>query len=90
MSDDWYYVHQLAVLAGFRLIVFANRLGCEDEFLLELHNELAEGLAVAIGSCDPSSRWSASSPMTRTEKARRLPASWRRGMLCAFPDHTAR
>ncbi|MBY5706784.1 hypothetical protein HFO38_29380 [Rhizobium leguminosarum] len=48
MSDDWYYVHQLAVLAGFRLIVLANRLGCEDEFLLELHNELAEGLAVAI------------------------------------------
>ena len=48
MSDDWYYVHQLAVLAGFRLIVLANRVGCEDEFLLDLHNELAEALAAAI------------------------------------------
>ncbi|MFF0924288.1 hypothetical protein ACFYE8_32240 [Rhizobium leguminosarum] len=48
MSNDWYYVHQLAVLTGFRLIVLANRLGCEDEFLLELHDELAEGLAAAI------------------------------------------
>ncbi|MFN3321716.1 MAG: hypothetical protein ACK43M_23575, partial [Allorhizobium sp.] len=48
MSDDWYYVHQLAVLAGFRLILLANRVGCEDEFLLELHEELAEGLAAAI------------------------------------------
>jgi hypothetical protein len=48
MSDDWYYVHQLAVLAGFRLTVLANRLGCEDEFLLELHDGLIEGLACAI------------------------------------------
>ncbi len=48
MSDDWYYVHQLAMFTGFRLIVLANRIGCEDEFLLELHNELAEGLAAAI------------------------------------------
>lgn len=48
MSDDWYYVHQLAVLAGFKLIVLANRTGCENEFLLELHDELAEGLACAI------------------------------------------
>ncbi|MGR4846276.1 MULTISPECIES: hypothetical protein [Rhizobium] len=48
MSNDWYYVHQLAVLAGFRLIVLANRIGCEDEFLRELHDELAEGLACAI------------------------------------------
>ncbi|MEZ2129778.1 MULTISPECIES: hypothetical protein [unclassified Sinorhizobium] len=48
MSDDCYYVHQLAVLAGFRLIVLANRLACEDEFLLELHDGLAEGLAAAI------------------------------------------
>ncbi|QWW72483.1 hypothetical protein [Rhizobium sp. WYJ-E13] len=48
MSDEWYNVHQLAALAGFRLIVFANRIGCEDEFLLELHDELAEGLAAAI------------------------------------------
>jgi hypothetical protein len=48
MSNDWYYVHQLAVLAGLRLIVLANRIGCEDEFLLDLHNELGEGLAAAI------------------------------------------
>ncbi|WP_064710302.1 hypothetical protein [Rhizobium bangladeshense] len=48
MSDDWYYVHQLALLAGFKLIVLANRSGCEDEFLLELHDRLAKGLAAAI------------------------------------------
>jgi len=48
MSNDWYYVHQLAVLAGFRLIVLANRVGCENEFLLELHDKLAEKLACAI------------------------------------------
>ncbi|MBO9111913.1 MULTISPECIES: hypothetical protein [Rhizobium/Agrobacterium group] len=47
MSDDWYYVHQLAVLAGFRLIVLANRIGCADQFLLELHDRLAEELACA-------------------------------------------
>ncbi|MEN0117818.1 MAG: hypothetical protein AAGD15_13885 [Agrobacterium cavarae] len=48
MSNDWYYVHQLAALAGFRLIVLANRIGCNDEFLLELHDGLIEGLACAI------------------------------------------
>ncbi|MBY5406650.1 hypothetical protein [Rhizobium leguminosarum] len=48
MSDDWYYVYLLAVLAGFRLTLLANRLGCEDEFLLELHDRLIEGLACAI------------------------------------------
>ncbi|MGO7564456.1 hypothetical protein ACC754_34160 [Rhizobium johnstonii] len=48
MSDDRYYVHLLAVLAGFRLTVLANRLGCEDEFLLKLHDRLIEGLACAI------------------------------------------
>ncbi|MBY3584126.1 hypothetical protein HJA77_23525 [Rhizobium bangladeshense] len=48
MSDDWYNVHQLAVLAGLRLIVLANRVGCEHEFLLKLHDGLAEGLAAAI------------------------------------------
>ncbi len=45
MSDDWYYVHQIAALEGFRLIVLANRIGCADQFLLELHDRLAEGLA---------------------------------------------
>lgn len=48
MSDTWYYVHQLAVLAGFRLIVLANRIGCEDEFLLKLHDGLVDGLEAAI------------------------------------------
>lgn len=48
MSDAWYNVHQLAVLAGFKLIVLANRVGCEHEFLLKLHDGLAEGLAAAI------------------------------------------
>jgi len=48
MSDDWYNVHQLAVLAGFRLIILASRVGCEDDFLLKLHDGLAEGLAAAI------------------------------------------
>lgn len=48
MSDDWYYLHQLAVLAGFRLIVLANRIGCEDEFRLRLHDRLIEGLGCAI------------------------------------------
>ena len=48
MSGDWYYVQQLAVLAGFRLTVLANRIGCQNEFLLELHDGLAEGLACAI------------------------------------------
>ncbi|MGP4670187.1 hypothetical protein [Agrobacterium pusense] len=48
MSSDWYYVHQLAVLAGFRLIVLANRIGCKDEFVLKLHDGLIEGLAYAI------------------------------------------
>ena len=48
MSDDLYYVHQFALLAGFRLIVLANRIGCADDFLLELHDGLADGLACAM------------------------------------------
>ncbi|NLS07480.1 hypothetical protein HGP14_29840 [Rhizobium sp. P32RR-XVIII] len=47
MSNDWYYVHQLAVLAGFRLIVLANRIGCSDDFSRALHDRLADGLACA-------------------------------------------
>ncbi len=48
MSDTWYYVHQLAVLAGLRLIVVANRIDCEDEFLLKLYDGLVDGLEAAI------------------------------------------
>jgi len=48
MSDDWYCLHQLAALAGFRRIVLANRIGCVDDFLLQLHDRLAEGLACAM------------------------------------------
>ncbi|EJB02306.1 hypothetical protein Rleg9DRAFT_7341 [Rhizobium leguminosarum bv. trifolii WSM597] len=48
MSDDWYYVHQLAMLSGFKLVVLANRIGCADDFLLQLHDGLAEGLECAM------------------------------------------
>ncbi|EJB01309.1 hypothetical protein Rleg9DRAFT_0039 [Rhizobium leguminosarum bv. trifolii WSM597] len=48
MSNDWYYVHQLALLAGFRLIVLANRIGCTDNFSRALHDRLADGLACAM------------------------------------------
>lgn len=32
MSNEWYYVEQYATGAGYRLLVLANRVGCEDEF----------------------------------------------------------
>ncbi|QSY97956.1 hypothetical protein J2J97_27955 (plasmid) [Rhizobium bangladeshense] len=35
-------------LAGFRLIVFANRLGCDSAFSQTLHDGLIEGLGAAI------------------------------------------
>ncbi|WP_246711345.1 hypothetical protein [Rhizobium ruizarguesonis] len=35
-------------LAGFRLIVLANRLGCDSDFFQELHDRLIEGLDAAI------------------------------------------
>ena len=47
MSNDWYYVRQLAMLTGFRLIVLANRIGCTDDFSRALHDRLADGLACA-------------------------------------------
>ncbi|MBY5827414.1 hypothetical protein [Rhizobium leguminosarum] len=50
MSDDWNYVKQYAVLAGYRLMVLANRVGCEDEFLKTLHDRLLAGLDGAIHS----------------------------------------
>ncbi len=36
-------------LAGFRLVVLANRFGCEGEFSRELHDRLVDGLEAAIG-----------------------------------------
>jgi len=35
-------------LAGFRLIVLANRLGCDSDLYQELHDRLIEGLDAAI------------------------------------------
>lgn len=35
-------------LTGFRLVVLANRFGCDTEFSRELHDRLAEGLEAAI------------------------------------------
>ncbi len=50
MSDDWDYVKQYAMLAGYRLLVLANRVGCEDEFSKTLHDRLLDGLDGAIHS----------------------------------------
>ncbi|AIC29703.1 hypothetical protein IE4771_PA00197 (plasmid) [Rhizobium etli bv. mimosae str. IE4771] len=36
-------------LAGFRLVVLANRFGCDSEFSRALHDRLLEGLEAAIG-----------------------------------------
>ncbi|ANK95524.1 MULTISPECIES: hypothetical protein [Rhizobium] len=35
-------------LAGFRLVVLANRLGCDSDFSRELHDRLIDGLDAAI------------------------------------------
>ncbi|MEH7912106.1 hypothetical protein V7798_33880 [Rhizobium laguerreae] len=35
-------------LAGFRLVVLANRFGCDTNFSRELHDRLIEGLEAAI------------------------------------------
>jgi len=37
-----------AKLVGFRLVVLANRVGCDTDFLQELHDRLVEGLEAAI------------------------------------------
>lgn len=36
-------------LAGSRLVVLANRFGCDSEFSRDLHDRLVEGLEAAIG-----------------------------------------
>ncbi|EJC82948.1 LOW QUALITY PROTEIN: hypothetical protein Rleg4DRAFT_4681 [Rhizobium leguminosarum bv. trifolii WSM2297] len=35
-------------LAGFRLVVLANRFGCDDDFSRQLHDRLVEGVDAAI------------------------------------------
>ncbi|KPH05492.1 hypothetical protein CO657_25840 (plasmid) [Rhizobium acidisoli] len=45
-SDDNLTLY--ANLAGFRLIVLANRLGCDSAFSQALHDRLIEGLDAAI------------------------------------------
>ncbi|MBY5621165.1 hypothetical protein [Rhizobium leguminosarum] len=35
-------------LAGFRLVVLANRFGCDTDFSRELHDRLIEGLEAAV------------------------------------------
>ncbi|MBY3280360.1 hypothetical protein [Rhizobium laguerreae] len=37
-----------AKLAGFRLVVLANRFGCDTDFSRELHDRLIEGLEAAV------------------------------------------
>ncbi|WP_266064780.1 hypothetical protein [Brucella intermedia] len=48
MSDTSYYIQQYATLAGFRLLVLANRFGSTDEFSRTLHDELIAGLEGVI------------------------------------------
>lgn len=38
-----------AKLSGFRLVVLANRIGCDSEFSRTLHDRLIRGLEAAIG-----------------------------------------
>lgn len=38
----------LATLSGFRLLVLANRFGCDTDLSRELHDRLVEGLEAAI------------------------------------------
>ncbi|NKM36513.1 hypothetical protein [Rhizobium laguerreae] len=37
-----------AKLAGFRIVVLANRFGCDTDFSRELHDRLIEGLEAAV------------------------------------------
>nr|WP_209892414.1 hypothetical protein [Rhizobium leguminosarum] len=48
MSDDFHFVHQFAMLAGFRLLVLANRISCTDDLSRLLHDRLADGLSSSI------------------------------------------
>ncbi|OWK24772.1 hypothetical protein AJ87_18815 [Rhizobium yanglingense] len=48
--SDFNFLMFYAKLAGFKLLVSANRIGCEDEFSKTLHDRLLAGLDAAIGS----------------------------------------
>ncbi len=48
MATDQNLMHYTR-LSGFRLVVLANRFGCDSEFSRELHDRLLEGLEAAIG-----------------------------------------
>jgi hypothetical protein len=48
--SDFNFLMLHAKLAGFKLLVSANRIGCEDEFSKTLHDRLLAGLDAAIDS----------------------------------------
>ncbi|ASS60435.1 hypothetical protein E0H35_35910 [Rhizobium leguminosarum bv. viciae] len=48
--SDFNFLMLHAKLAGFKLLVSANRIGCEDEFSKMLHDRLMAGLDGAIRS----------------------------------------
>lgn len=48
--SDFNFLMFYAKLAGFKLLVSANRIGCEDEFSKTLHDRLLAGLDAAIDS----------------------------------------
>lgn len=48
--SDFNFLMLYAKLAGFKLLVTANRIGCEDEFSKTLHDQLLAGLDAAIDS----------------------------------------
>jgi hypothetical protein len=48
--SDFNFLMFYAKLAGFKLLVSANRIGCEDEFSKTLHDQLLAGLDAAIDS----------------------------------------
>lgn len=50
MSDTSCYIQQYATLAGFRLLVLANRVGCTDELSRALHDKLIAGLEGVIST----------------------------------------
>ncbi|MBB2719570.1 UNVERIFIED_ORG: hypothetical protein GGD48_004847 [Rhizobium etli] len=48
--SDFNFLMLHAKLAGFKLLVTANRIGCDDEFSTTLHDRLLAGLDAAIDS----------------------------------------
>lgn len=50
MINTFYYTELYACLAGWRLIVLANRAGCEDDMARKLHDRLLFGVSYAMES----------------------------------------